>query len=106
MSVYGEWQDATIAKDGTKSSAVDLGRSYEWLQIVIPTIDSANVSFEVSETLAGTYQNLGSGSQVITAGTGAFTTVATIGGFQYIKVEVSAAQTTAARTFRVRGSRR
>ncbi len=103
MSVYGKWQNAAIAS-GTSSGAIDLGRDYEWVQIVIPTITSANISFTVAETLGGTYQALGSGSQVITAGTGAFTTVATIGGFQFIKVVSSASQTS--KTFRIRGSRR
>jgi len=106
MSVYGSWKDATIADEGTVSAEVDLGRDYEWIQIVIPLIDSANISFQVAELTGGTFQALGSGSQVITAGTGAFTTVATIGGFQFIKVVSSATQSTAAVTFRVRGSRR
>lgn len=101
MSVYGEWQDATMTT--TESGAVDLGRDYEWVQIYIPTIDTANISFKVAENAAATYRTLGSGSQVITAGTGLFTTVATIGGFRYIKVISSETQNV---TFRVRGSRR
>jgi len=108
MSLYGSWKNAVITKDdATKTSPeVDLGKDYEWVQIVIPTIDSANVSFTVAEKTAGTFQTLGSGSAVITAGLGGFTTVANIGGFQFIKVVVSATQTTATVTFRVRGSRR
>lgn len=105
MSMYGEWRAATIAASGTSSAEVDLGRDYEWVQIIIPTIDSANISFTVAEKTGGTFQALGSGSQVITAGTGGFTTVATIGGFQFIKV-VSSATQTAERLIRVRGSRR
>jgi len=105
MSVYGEWKAATIASSGTSSAEVDLGRDYEWVQIIIPTIDSGNLSFTVAEKTGGTFQALGSGSQVITAGTGAFTTVATIGGFQFIKV-VSSVTQTAERLIRVRGSRR
>ncbi len=103
MSVFGEWQDATITS-GSTSAAVDLGRDYEWVQIYIPTITSANVSFTVAEKLGSNYYTLGSGSQVITAGTGGFITVATIGGVRYIKVISSVSQT--AKTFRVRGSRR
>jgi len=105
MSVYGEWKAATIANSGTKSAEVDLGRSYEWVQIIIPTITSGDISFEVAELTGGTFQALGSGSQAISAGTGAFTTVATIGGFQYIKV-VSSVSQGAERLIRVRGSRR
>lgn len=103
MSVYGEWQDATMT--GQTSIAVDLGRDYEWVQIYIPTLTlSGNISFTVAENDAATYYTLGSGSQVITAGAGGFTTVATIGGFRYIKIYASTSQT--AVTFRVRGSRR
>ena len=48
MSLYGSWKAATIAISGTSSAEVDLGRDYEWLQIIIPTIPSANISFQVS----------------------------------------------------------
>ena len=105
MSVYGAWKAATIADTDTSSDEVDLGRDYKWVQIIIPTIKSANISFTVAEKTGGTFQALGSGSQVITASTGAFTTVATIGGFQFIKVVSSVAQD-AERLIRVRGSRR
>lgn len=102
MSVYGVWQDALMAT--TESVAVDLGRDYEWVQIYIPSITTANISFKVAEKIADTYYTLGSGSQVITAGLGGFTTVATIGGFQFLKIVSSASQSSV--TFRIRGSRR
>ncbi len=102
MSVYGEWQDALMAT--TSSVEIDLGRDYEWVQIYIPTISSANISFKVAENAAATYRTLGSGSQVITAGLGGFITVATIGGFRYIQIISSQTQSNV--TFRIRGSRR
>ncbi len=105
MSLYLSWKAATIDNNGTKSAEVNLGNDCEWVQIIIPTITSGNISFEVAEKTGGTFQALGSGSQVITAGTGAFTTVATIGGFQFIKV-VSSVSQGAERLIRVRGSRR
>ncbi len=105
MSLYGDWKAATIANNGTASAEVDLGRDYEWVQIIIPTITSANISFQVAETTGGTFQALGSGTQVITAGTGGFTTVATLGGFQFVKV-ISSATQAAERLIRIRGYRR
>ena len=105
MSLYGDWLPATIAAGGKSSAEINLGDDFEWVQIFIPAIDSANISFTVSETAGGTFQALGSGSQVITATTGGFTTVATIGGFQFIKV-VSSETQDSERLIRVRGSRR
>ena len=105
MSLYGSWIAATIADGGTSSDAIDLGKDYEWVQIQIPEITSANISFTVAEKIADTYYALGSGSQVITAGEGGFATVAIIGGFQFIKV-VSSEEQGAERLIRVRGSRR
>jgi len=106
MSVYGAWKNAviTFATNATTSAAVDLGRDYDYVQIYIPTIDSANVSFTVSEIAGGTYYTLGSGNAIVTAGTGGFVTTVNLGGYQFIKVITSADQTEN-RTFRVRGSR-
>jgi len=106
MSVYGQWLDAviTIATSTTVSAAVDLGRDYDYLEVTIPTIDSANIGFQVCETAGGTYTTLGSGNAIVTAGTGGFTTTVNLGGYQFIKVTTSAVQTSN-RTFRVRGSR-
>jgi hypothetical protein len=112
--IIGEWKTATIAKDGTLSAEVDLGRSYETLLVVIPEIDSAVVNILGAEKTSGTFQNIcvtdqadGSNSKVITtpAGTGEFTWVVPIGGVQFIKVQTDAAQTTAERDFRVCGVR-
>ncbi len=118
----GEWKTATIPKyvasplePGTLSAEVDLGRAYETLLVVIPTIDSAQVNILSAEKTGGTFQNVcvtkladGSNKKVITtpAGTGAFTWIVPIGGAEFIKVQTSAAQTSAARAFRVCGVRR
>lgn len=119
--IIGEWKTATIPQyvasplePGTLSAEVDLGRAYETLLTVIPTLDSAVVNILAAEKTAGTFQNVcvtdqadGSNSKVITtpAGTGAFTWVVPIGGVQFIKVQTDAAQTSAARAFRVCGVR-
>jgi hypothetical protein len=105
MSIYGEWKDALIdvLVDNDLTAEVDLGRDYDYMQIVIPTIDSAQVSVQVAEKSGGTYQDLGDSVTTDTT-TGGYSTVFKIGGWRWIKIKTSAAQT-ADRTFRVRGSR-
>jgi len=110
--IVGEWKTATIALNGTLSAEVDLGRPYETLLMVIPTIDSAQVSIQVAEKTGGTFQDAhiteGDGSSAVLKsdlGTGAITWVLPIGGFQYIKVKTSAGQTGGARSFRICGCR-
>jgi len=103
--ITGEPKNAviTIATDDDLTAAVDLGRPYETLLVYIPTITSADLTCYVSETLAGTYTALGK-SVVVAAGTGGFVDIWDIGGFQYIKIGASAAQS-ANRTFVVLGVR-
>lgn len=111
--IHGQWLDAIIADEGTVSAEVDLGRQYETMLVIIPTIDTAQVTFQVAEKTGGTFQALhitdtvaGDNNEVKSAsGTGAFTWVVPIGGFQFIKVKSSATQSTAAVTFRVCGIR-
>jgi len=111
--IIGEWKTATIASGGTLSAEVDLGRPYETLLVVVPTIDAAQINFLVAEKTGGTFQNLhvtdpadGGDNKVISAsGTGSFTWVVPLGGLQFIKVQASAAQTGGARSFRVCGAR-
>jgi len=113
--IQGTWKDCiiTIATSTTLSAAVDLGRVYDTLLVVIPTITAASISVRVSESLAGTYQNLyitstndaDDDQPITTSGTGGITWVVPLGGFQYIKLLSSQAQE-ANRTFRVCGVRR
>ena len=93
-----------VSVNATESEEVNLGRECDFLLIEIPTITSANLSLKVSRTSGGTFQALGSGNQIIVAGTGAFTTTVKLGGYQFIKI-VSSANQAANRTFRVRGMR-
>lgn len=117
--IQGEWLTATIAQydegveDGVLSDEVDLGRAYQRLMVVIPTIDEASVNIQVSEKSGGTFQDLyltsltdGDDDKAITtASVGGFTWSVPIGGFQFIKIQTSAAQTTAAVEFLVCGVR-
>lgn len=105
----GDWKDAVIASSGTLSAEVDLGRQYDYLAVIIPTIDSAQISIKVAQKTGGTFQDLyqfdGNDDKIFitTAGTGGITVVFPLFGFQFIKILASAAQTGGARTFKVRG---
>ena len=101
MSIYGEWKAAAITT--TDSSAVNLGRDYDFLEIQIPTLATCTIKIKVAETLTGTYRDLGDGITTA-AGTHNYHDVIKLGGYQFIKVIASADQTTA-RAIRVRGMR-
>jgi len=103
--IHGTWLPATItyATDDDLTPEVDLVRQWEQMCLIIPTIDSANLTIYVSETTGGTFYALGK-SQTINAGTGLYATTVNLGGYRYIKIGTSAAQT-ANRIFRVCGYR-
>lgn len=102
MSVYGSWKAATVAINTATSSEVDLGRSYDYLEIQIPAVDSGTVSIQVAEKTGGTFYTLGDGVTTET-GTHNYADCFFLGGYQFIKVITSATQTTE-RLIRVRGA--
>ena len=101
MSIYGDWIAASITT--TSSSAIDLGRDFDFLEIQIPTLASCTIKIQVAEKIADTYRDLGDGITTA-AGTHNYHDVFKLGGYQFIKVVASATQTTE-RLIRVRGMR-
>jgi len=101
-SAVGDWKSVVTADEGTISEAVDLGGSFAYLQIIVPTIISAQLELQVSDSIGGTYQDFGQDALTV-AGTGAFSDTWVLGGWRYIKVKASAAQTTGPVIFRIRG---
>jgi len=102
--VYG-YVTAVIAKDGTTSAEADL-EGMTVMGLLIPTIDSANLTFTVCNTTGGTFQTLKAmdgTAHTITATTGNFALacddLSDLAAYRYVKIVASAAQTTAARTF-------
>jgi len=97
-------KSVTIASGETESAVVDL--AYNSIHgLIIPTLDSANLTFKVAENSGGTFVTLKSraASNIsITAGTGGFAVssedLAALAGYRYVKIVASAAQT-ADRTF-------
>jgi len=98
----GAWQAVTVAQNGTTSAEVNLGGDCDFVQIIIPTLNSCTVSLQVARDSGGTFYTLGS-SQTTGSGTHNYATVFNLGGYQFIKIVCSATQTTAIRTFYVRG---
>lgn len=95
----------TIADEGTASGVADI-EGYGITGLLIPTIDSANLTFQVSNLTGGTYytvKDLNANSFTIAAGTGAFAVgaddLSPLFGYRFIKVVSSATQSTAAVTF-------
>ncbi len=101
MSLPGQWKAATIANNGTSSDEVDLGRSYDYLDIQIPTVTSCTLKVQVAEVTGGTFRDLGE-SLTTQVTTGAYNDVWRLGGYQFIKI-VSSATQGAERLIRVRG---
>ena len=107
MSIYGAWTSAVIALGETVSAAADLGRDFEYLEIVIPTQTSATIGLQVGTNPAGgalAYKTLGIGSNVTAATTGNCVTTLELGGYRHVKVVSGTAQD-AAETYYVRGYR-
>ena len=59
MSIYGEWKEATISSGYMESSAIDLGRDYDWVSIQIPVLDGGTLYLKVAEKTGDTYYSLG-----------------------------------------------
>jgi len=103
MSVYGEWLTGTIANGGTSTDEINLGKDFEYLQVILPTLTSGTVKLQVSDEAGGTFKDLGDGVTTATT-TGGYATTFKLGGYQFIKV-VSSANQGAARTIKIRGMR-
>lgn len=105
LPAAGTWADCVIANGGTTSAAVDVGRNYRYLQVVLPALTSGSLSLHVSEAIDGTYQELKPNGESAVYGptTGQHNDTWWLLGWQFVKIVSSAAQG-AERTFRVRGT--
>ena len=106
MTVYqGEWQDATIASGGTSTDEINLAMRCDFMEVQIPTLTSCTIKVQTAEDKGGTYRDLGDGVTTRTT-TGNFHAKCPLGtgGWQWVKIVVSAAQASAV-TFRVQGGR-
>ena len=100
-STEGEWFAAAIAKSGTTSNTVDLGDAFMYMRVIIPTLDTCTIKVQVAEKSTSTYYDL---DEVTTsAGTHNYATTFLLGGYRYVKIVASAAQSTAAISIRCSG---
>lgn len=102
MSLYFNWTTSNIvaATSTTVGVEADLGENCDFVQVILPALNSCTISVQVSDQSGGTFQALGNG---ITTGTttGSYSTMLKLGGYRYIKIICSAAQSNA--TIKVRG---
>jgi len=108
---YGGWQTVTVAQNGTTSSEVNLGREYRDVQVYAPALDSATITIKPAKTNGGTAiqaytfdaDATGDFVNTTTARTTAGMNIFRDIGARYVTVVVGASQTSAGRTFYVRG---
>ena len=110
------WETATvdISVDANLSTEVDLGKPYEFLTVLIPTITNSTVTVHISESAGGTYFPLyvfdsdatGDFTHATSAATTTHAITFWIGGVRYVKVNCGSTQTTTDKVFKVRGFNR
>lgn len=100
-SVTGKWQTGQITKGGTSTRTVDLGDDFMYMKVIIPTLDPTTIKVQVAESPGHTFYDLD--SITTSSGTHNYATTFKLGGYRYIKLVASAAQTTAAIDCRVCG---
>ena len=106
------WKTASLAyaTDDDLTPEVDLGYPYDFLTVIIPTIESSTVTVHVAQKSGGTFQALhefdddatGSFAHATTAGTGGITVAFRIPHMQYVKIALGTGQT-ANRDFIIQG---
>ena len=104
MSVYGPILTTTIASAGTSTDEIDLVHSYDFIQVSLPALDSCTIKIQTSFVTGGAFQDLGIDTLATVPTTGERNSTFMIGGWQFIKIVVSAAQS-AGRTITLRGGR-
>ena len=103
MSIYGNWWPATIAEGASITAEIDLIKSFDSLEVIIPPMDECKLYLQVSEQTGGPWYDLGRDT---TTDLETFGRAASwkLGGFQYVKV-VATANQTVERLIRIRGMR-
>ena len=104
MSIYGQWVDAAISAGQPRTSAIDLGRDYDFLEVMLPGMAACTLTAEVSEQEAGTYFSLLGDETTVDEGGDKRADVWRLGGHRFIKIVSSVAQPNAV-TIRIRGMR-
>lgn len=104
MPLISPWYASTLAfaTDDQNTPEINLLDSFEAIEIDIPTIEAAEVQIKGANGSGGTFDLIGY-EEPVPSSTGGFRTTVPLGGkYQFIKVYLSAAQTSD-RVFSVRG---
>lgn len=107
----GSWKTVTVAHNGTTSSETDLGSVFRNVQVYTPAIDSATLTVKVSRLTTDTAVQTYAWDADATGNFVHTTTAKATAGMEvfkdicarYVTLVLGAAQTTAARTFYIRG---
>ncbi len=86
-----QWASVNVANAGTLSSAIDLGRIYDFIQLDVPPINTSTITIDVSKTAGGTYNALATTANVDVT-TGSKQIVMNIHGYQFLKLNCVNAQ--------------
>jgi len=111
MPRIGSWITVTVAKDGTTSSEVDLERDFQDIQVYNPALNNATITVKPSRKTGDTAVQAYTFDADATGDFANTTTARTTAGMnlfrdicaRFIILVLGAAQSTAARTFYVRG---
>ncbi len=104
MSLISRWYSSTLAfaTDDQNTPEIDLLDSFEAIEIDIPTIEAAEIQIKCANDSGGTFDLIAQ-EEPVPSSTGGFRTTVPLGGkYQFIKVFLSAAQSSD-RAFSVRG---
>ncbi len=111
MIKTGPWISVTIAQNGDSSDEIDLGTDFRDVQVYSPELDSATLTVKPSRKSGDTAVQAhmlsgaatGDYANTTTAKTAAAMNIFLLIGARYVTLVLSAAQTTADRTFYIRG---
>ena len=98
----GAWTAVVMNSLATDSTAIDLGRVFDVIQVDFPAMNSCSISLKASRASGGTYNALGASTPSVSIGTGSVQEILKLGGHQFIKLTSSVTQN-AARTIYWRG---
>ena len=111
MPKASEWKAVEVAQNGTTSAECDLGRDYEKCQVYIPALDSATMQLQVARNSGDTpspvyefnYATAADFAKTTTARSTQISMVVWNIFGRFVTIVCGASQSTAKRTFYVRG---
>ena len=93
---FSPWHQATIntAINAVLTNMVDLQYGYEYLQLIVPTINTSKLRIQVCRNSGGDFLQVGSAVSQTSDSAGDYATTLSLGGFQFFKLYSVHAQNT------------